>query len=200
MNDILKGLSEKTPCEFKGCEGLALPLSTPPLCAVHVNDIDGWYVNFRTQLASLNVSEKVSGINEMIYGFSLSMGHELYKSALLQNPIRSELYKDFKNRVDPREEVQFSFDAIIYFVIAAAASGIVGNFTYDALKEVIRRIGKKKNDSKMVNCYESTISVTKYESLRVNQHHDSPPSLEITPDIEVELEIKYSLIIREKKS
>lgn len=76
--------------------------------------------------------------------FLMALTHEFYKTALLQDEISKALYIDFKNKVNPREDVQFSFQDVIYFVISAATAGITGNLIYDSLKKLFKRIDKKR--------------------------------------------------------
>jgi hypothetical protein len=197
---ILTEMKETKKCEFKGCDNPALPLSSPPLCSVHIPDLDSWFISFREQLTSLDVPEDASetsrAILDFVHGLALEMGSELYNSALLQDPLCGELYKEFKNSIDPRDEVQFSFDEIVYFLIADAASGIVGNLAYDALKEIIRRISKRENDAKLIEQYEKTVFFTKCESLRIERHGSLPSSVEAKAEIEAEVKTKYHLIVR----
>lgn len=126
------------------------------------------------------------------------MASNLYEAAILQHPIRGVLYREFKNEIDPQEGVHFQFENLVYFVIAAAASGIVGNLAYDAVKAILRRL-TWRNQDELTERLERVISEVRYERLRSQKHSVLPPSSEPNEVIVREIRTKYRLLVERKK-
>jgi hypothetical protein len=55
-------------------------------------------------------------------------------------------YKEFEDRKKAGQEVAFRFHDIVMFFAAAAAAGVIGNFTYAAILRAIKAIRKPQQE------------------------------------------------------
>jgi hypothetical protein len=124
-----------------------------------------------------------------------AISHNLYREYLFTDSIGEELYRDFKKRVNPSDDIEFLFVDVVYFVLLAATSGIVGNFAYDAIKTIIRKIKDRDND--LEKEFSNVIRVAKYEELRSLKHPDNSAQLIVDVEIELRIKKKYHLLIQE---
>jgi|GEM_PF-6516981 len=191
--EIINRLSEKHNCQVKGCSGLALSLSEPPRCSLHIENPDAWFEQYVEVLSQ-------PGIPEIGRKFSLSVAHDLYRTVLIQNPIRKEFYQAFKKRVDPRSDVNFSFEDIIYFAVAAAASGVIGNLVYDGLKTLFHSLMSRRQKKELEETFEYVVIKEHYEEQRRLQHGEDMGIIDAPPEIIAEIELKYELIIEYRQS
>src|SRR5688572_29758572 len=107
-------------CGTDGCTELALIFSEPPRCCVHIENLDAWFADVLSETIERDVPESARNIAEVQNYSDALVAHDIYRNLLLDNPLGQNLYADFKNRVDPRGAVSFSFDDIVYFALVAA--------------------------------------------------------------------------------
>ena len=125
-----------------------------------------------------------------------AIAHDLYRQATItEHEAGKELYFDFKNRVDPRKEVNFSFDDTVYFVICAALSGVVGNFAYDVIKKIIHHIRVKPKQKDPEEVFTKVIKLEKYEEIRVSIHKGNPSRTSAEEYLIKKIERRYRLIV-----
>jgi hypothetical protein len=186
------------PCPIDGCDWNALPFSEPARCPIHIDDLERWYdhaIAISAGLASDNTSD-ASGMKAMIMRAMLK---NLYRESLLHRPYCGGLYQSFKHSVDPRDKVAFSFADVIYFSLAAAASGIIGHLAYDAVKGVIKRIGEKNEATSLEQTFEETVAISQYEEFRIKENGEGDPLIEVDTIIQTDIERKYKLIVRDNE-
>ncbi|MEO7042695.1 MAG: hypothetical protein ABI035_10580, partial [Gemmatimonadaceae bacterium] len=75
------------------------------------------------------------------------------------------------------------------FFFLSAASGIVGNLAYDALKVLIKRLRRTDDGS-----FEKTITVESYESIRIRAHSSSALGQSESAEVERTIERRYAMI------
>lgn len=179
--------SLRQDCGTLGCKEPALPFSKPPRCSSHMEDLESWY-------ESLPTAFEEHGLESLNHLVAQALASYLYEVALLQNPIRGTLYREFKNEIDPRETVKFRFADVVYFVIASATSGIIGNLAYAAVKSLVKRIAGA-NQEKVIKQFEQVISEVRYEQLRIESHGQEPPLVEVHEDTVSEIRTKYRILL-----
>lgn len=181
-------------CNYPGCSSYALLLSEPPRCSRHITDLDGWYNNvWDTSVARKTWKRFISDRTMPIMQGS---AHEIYIELVLQeHPSGMELYRDYKQRVDPNPDVCFSFDDTVYFAISAAVSGIIGNLAYDALKKILRHISRKSKRHEVETTFDEVIREEKYEELRISIHRGKHAQVDSEMRITKKVERRYHLIV-----
>jgi len=123
----------------------------------------------------------------------MAVAKNIYRESLLRDPIGVKLYKHFKEQVDPNDKYDFLFLDVVYFVLLAAASGIIGNAAYDAIKKALTKIHTKKY--KLEEEFNKVVDLVKYEELRRLTHWDESPYIAIDIEIELKLRRKYYLLM-----
>lgn len=108
------------------------------------------------------------------------------------DPISSRLYR-MVGRLSP--ETHAYIGPILTFIAFAAASGVVGNLTYDALKaRVLPFLSPKEKVT-----FEERVTLKEYETVRKEVHRadgrSEPSTVRI---IEKEVGLKYRLILERK--
>lgn len=163
--------------------------SLPPRCSQHTDDPDAWFEGVISAMALAEVTESMRSL-------TLGMSHGLYRVIAVEgNDVGRALYSDYKNRVDPSKTIAFSFTDIVYFSLAAAASGVIGNFAYDVIKSAIKNVSQKHRNHELVESFEMVVRETRYEQLRIEQHSDGSSKIEATAKLETEVERRYCLIV-----
>ena len=180
---------KKQNCYFDSCNCSAIPFSHPPSCSFHIQDIDSWFESLDGKLSTIDMDEDRKLL-------TLIISKDIYKNFFFKESNFIELYRDYKNKIDPNDKYQFLLDDIIYFILIAAASGIVGNFAYDAIKKLVHRIGNKTE--KLDEKFKATINSEKYEELLKRCNHEGNPNIEIDIEFEIKIEKKYRLLIRNR--
>ncbi|MBA4032702.1 MAG: hypothetical protein C0478_17685 [Planctomyces sp.] len=122
------------------------------------------------------------------------MTHDLYRNLLLNNPLGQDLYSDYKSRINNGNNAAYSFSDVVYFVLIAASSGIIGNFAYDAVKKSIKKLAMNNDPAEIEAIYEKVVRETKYEELRVQYHPDGSCIIESTSQLQMEIQTRYRLV------
>jgi len=134
-NSVVDRILGPGPCSFSSCDRLALPLTDPPACAAHVADLDSWYTSCLQTTAGLKDSR-----SRQLAGFL----QDRYRYAITELPIAHDIYLSYEKRRAGGRSIAFAFHDVVFFVIAAAAAGIIEGSAYDALKALIRRAVPKQ--------------------------------------------------------
>ncbi len=186
--NINERLKLEQTCGIDGCDGPALILAEPPRCYAHLDDPDAWFSGVLSETAAPDVPE-------MARGCATHMAHDLYRNVLLNNPLGQALFSDYKNRVAPSKKVSFSFADVVYFVLIAALSGVIGNFAYDVMKSVVKGLANKHETTNLEDTFDRVVRETKYEELRIQHHPDGSCKIESTSELETETETRYRLVM-----
>jgi hypothetical protein len=131
-----------------------------------------------------------------------SLAHSEYTVGVSDDPINEELYKDFVGRAERPEGLAFSVDhfitALADFYITCAVSGIIGNFSYHAVKAGVSRVLSllhKKGDADE-DRFEEIVQPEKYEEVR-RRFHLKIPFLEIDSETEKRITKRYKNIVED---
>lgn len=175
-------------CEVQGCTGPGLMFTEPVRCSVHVRDLDEWFESAKPRFMAMG---------EPAGQILASLASEVYKSALIQRGPSRTLYAEFKNEIDPRPEVSFSFENLVYFAIGAAASGILGNAAYDSVKMLVRRLSRKTS-APVAERFDQVVTVARYERLRIERYGQQQPTGDLEERVVLEIERRYRLLVTEE--
>lgn len=151
-------------CHVARCGARVLPLTRPPACESHVTGAAAWRDRVLAELmprgddSDMDSAQFPHVLGRMHIGEATRLG--------------GALYEDYKLRVDPRPQVHFSFSDDIYFVLAAAVSGVIGNATYAALKRLVAKAAAKRGRQELEETFELVVREATYERLRVERHAD----------------------------
>ena len=106
-------------------------------------------------------------------------------------------YAEFEDRQVQGREVAFRFVDVVMFIAAAAASGVIGNFTYAAIANAFKNI---RTPSKEIGGqgvrFEAVVSRKTYNRVRRSQHPAKNAHRVPTPELEQELETQYQMMVR----
>ncbi|HMF63314.1 MAG TPA: hypothetical protein VK608_04435 [Edaphobacter sp.] len=109
-----------------------------------------------------------------------------------QDPVSSRFYR-IVGRLSP--EMHAYIGPILTFMALAAASGVVGNLTYDALKALVLPFLRAKEKT----TFEERLTFEEYETVRKEIHMEDASSEPSTTEIvEKEVGLKYRLIFERK--
>jgi hypothetical protein len=163
--------------------------SQPPSCIFHIQDIDEWFESLERKLST------IADLDES-HNLLILISHDIYKQSFFhRKPFFKELYYDYKKKIDPEDECQFSFTDIIYFCLYTAASGIIGNFAYDAIKRLVHKINKEE---KLDEGFEGIVNPEKYDELRKIRNPRSGPKIDIDVEFEIDIKRKYRILLRKR--
>jgi hypothetical protein len=95
-----------------------------------------------------------------------------------RNPIFDELYRSYTKRISGGRDVKYELTDAALFVLAAATSGIIGNFAYAAVVAAVRHL-RSKSDDKLAQTFEQVVELGGYDSIRIRIHGEITPKLEI---------------------
>jgi hypothetical protein len=110
-------------------------------------------------------------------------------------------YKEYEDRCKAGRTVSFRFHDLVMFFAKAAAEGVIGHFTYDAIRKAIKSIRTPKQEIGGSEIrFEAIVSCKTYIRLR----HDRSPGKRgrgsPTPDLEQRLTKEYGLMVRLRRS
>lgn len=170
-------------CGATGCRAAALPLSTPPRCRRHVVSVEDWYDDFRHRLAEMSLS-RAEHETEVLLALQDVRG------LVHIDPVASQLYTDWYSRVEPAGERRFNIGDLAVFCLMAAASGVVGNVAYDALKAIVRSINENATQ-----CFGTMVTPENYDELRTELHPGEGAQFEVTEEITVSIRRRYRIFV-----
>lgn len=140
-------------------------------CLKHEPDIDAWIVRAKSPMAN-----------------------ELYKTAHFINGDQANAFSHFYHALErrslpPGSHAQFS--ETVYFILAAAASGVIGNLSFDLLKQVIARVFDGETPPAIVRDMDRVVFEDDYESQRKIRNESAPVDLPNDAfDVEITIRIK----------
>lgn len=174
-------------CSVVRCKRNSMILSEPPLCSHHVKDLDGWYNELPSRIEAI-------GGDELQDAMVLGVAHDQYRILLvLQTPEASSMMKRFEKNLARGEDARFYLTDIVYFAVVAAATGILGNLAYDALKRLLKRITQ---DDEASRALEDVASEVFYEIRRKRRHKSRAGSTIVNRELEISLKIRYRLLVQ----
>ena len=183
-----RDIFDQQPCSSAQCDAISLPLTEPPLCHIHVPDLDAWYETALANRCAVNGARTS-------YFRGEDFLHEMYRYALASQGLRRTLYEEFEKRKRVGAAVAFSFQDVVFFIVAAAAAGIIGNLSYDALKKLIRRvIASQKTRDETIKILPEVISEQRYRELAESSQNEV--IIETEEEIELKLRRTYRLVMR----
>jgi hypothetical protein len=130
-----------------------------------------------------------------------TFARELYVYRVVGRGIPHVFYKEFEDRERAKEEVhggevEFRFHDLIMFFAAAAASGVIGNLTYDAIRKAIEGIRKPQREvaSKGIR-FESVVSRKTYNRLRRERNPRTRAHRSSSLELEEKVDTEYRLMV-----
>ena len=174
-------------CSIPGCGIPALSLSDPPYCRAHIGSLEDWYEHFSGAIDSIDASESDREMERFL-------AKKEFSSLVYRDSVAAELYRDWSERVEPSGSRKFSIAEIASFCLLAAASGVVGNAAYDAIKALLRRLNPK-NELML----ERMVSPEKYEEIRRRLHSGDSARIEVSEDIEILVRRRYRILVEREE-
>ena len=90
---------------------------------------------------------------------------------------------------------KFYLADIVYFAVVAAATGILGNLAYDALRLLLKRITQ---DNEASRALEDVASEVFYEIRRKRRHKSLAGSTIVNRELEISLKVRYRLLVQRR--
>ncbi len=151
--------------------------SWPPTDPVHLQDLDAWLAERLSQFPGQR-----------------RMFQELFVAYHESVPEVGVFYTHFKQRLDPSNKKEFKFSDIVYFILTATASGVIGNAAWEAVRTVLRKFREQGGDARLERP-EEIVSVEFYEQCRIKVHGKQSAMESLSVDVERMLEFKYSHMV-----
>jgi hypothetical protein len=124
---------------------------------------------------------------------------ELYIYRVVRRGLPHVFYKDYEDRRKAGRQVAFRFHDIVMFFAAAAASGVIGNFTYAAILRAVRSVRKHKQEAMGdAGRFEEVVLRKTYNRIRREKHHGKRGRQVSTSELEEKLETEYRLMVNLK--
>ena len=179
---------KRVTCSHDGCSLPPAWYTDPPLCRRHRGPLDEWYAGVKRR------SGKRSNWAE-----GLALPHSMYLSESVARGPAHTFFHDYYRRRQGGRRVAFSLADMAYFCAAAAASGVVGNLAYDALKNLIARIRTPQREIiGGETAFEAIVEEQTYE--RIRKHlHGRARALDGSEELEEKITIKYKLMVTRKQ-
>lgn len=172
------------PCAAPGCRAAALSLSEPARCIRHVESPEDWYEQFEHRLAGASMSDEERDSERF-------MARQDFNSLVHHNEVSASLYREWYQRIEPSGERRFKIGELSTFCLLAAAAGIIGNAAYDALKALVRRLGRSEEQA-----FETMVTPETYEEIRRGQHGNEPALLELSEGMSMLVRRRYWIVVR----
>jgi hypothetical protein len=141
--------------------------------------------------------KKLSRLAESSQQAPATWAGELYIYDVVGRGLPHLFYAEYEDRQLQGREVAFRFVDVVMFIAAAAASGVIGNFTYAAIANAFKNIRtpSKEIGSQRVR-FEAVVSRKTYNRVRRGQHPAKNAHRVRTPELEQELETQYRMMVR----
>ena len=128
---------------------------------------------------------------------------EIYIYRIVGRGLARTFYKEFEDREKAKEEgeAEFRFVDVVMFFAKAAANGVLGNMTYDAIRKVIKSIRKPRLEfgSSGVR-FEAVVSRRFYNRIRREKNSGQRADRSSSAKVINQLETEYRLMVSLKKS
>jgi hypothetical protein len=166
-------------CAHKGCQIPAVLLSDPPTCPAHLPDLKSWINRVETE------KDRIIAI----------LAREQYLVLCEEHGAVSGVFYH-KVSGEPPPNISARVDNVLAFCALAAASGVIGNFSYAVLRSLVTKLIGKPEGKR----FDERITAEFYEKVRT-QIHGRDKSLAGGPfdSLETELELKYRLIVERRE-
>ncbi len=132
---------------------------------------------------------------KLTHKLSELMSHEIYIHRAVGEGLARIFFTEFEQREKEAAggNVEFRFVDAVYFFTVAAASGVLGNLAYDALKAIVRTVRRPKQEIGSLK-FEVVISRRTYNRLR-RARHAGTKALRKSAAVEKKLETEYKLMV-----
>jgi hypothetical protein len=128
---------------------------------------------------------------------------EIYIYRIVGRGLARTFYKEFEEREKAKEEgeVEFRFVDVVMFFAKAAANGVLGNMTYDALRKAIKSIRKPRLEFGNGGIrFEAVVSRRFYNRIRQKKNSGKRADRSSSTKVAKQLETEYRLMVSLKKS
>lgn len=188
--------SALTKCAHRGCSRPPLWYTDPPTCRRHMGSLDEWFAQVKRR----------SGKR-----YSPGVRHQMYLYESVRRGPGRIFFREYEDRAKHERGpgqaasrgaverggrvVAFHLSDIVFFCAAAAASGVIGNFAYDALKAFLARIRAPRRE--LIGgtvSFESIVEKRTYNRIRRELHGGKRP-VTSNEEIERSIETKYELMV-----
>ena len=105
------------------------------------------------------------------------------------------MIRRFEKNLARGEDTKFYLADIVYFAVVAAATGILGNLAYDALRLLLKRITQ---DNEASRALEDVASEVFYEIRRKRRHKSLAGSTIVNRELEISLKVRYRLLVQRR--
>ena len=113
--------------------------------------------------------------------------HSLYVSCFHRNRIFAAFYEDLTDRLRGGRKIKYKLSDPAMWVLLVAASGVIGNLAYDAIKEIVNRIRNPEDTPSL----EETVTIEFYERNRQELHGSETPLASVDTEFESTLKVRY---------
>lgn len=135
--------------------------------------------------------------------YSEEFAREIYIYRVVGRGLARTFYKEFEEREKATEEgeVEFRFVDVVMFFAKAAANGVLGNVTYDAIRKAIKSIRKPKLEFVSGGLrFEAVVSRKFYNRIRRQKNSGKRAGRSPSEKLTNQLETEYRLMVSLKKS
>lgn len=94
--------------------------------------------------------------------------------------VHGAFFSAYRKRHPLPRRVSAMIASYVAWCLGAAASGVVGNVAYEALKALVAKLRGKDDATKH---FTEIVVVREYEVIRVREHGDVPPLPEVPPSV-----------------
>jgi hypothetical protein len=128
---------------------------------------------------------------------------EIYIYRIVGRGLARTFYKEFEEREKAKEEgeVEFRFVDVVMFFAKAAASGVLGRMTYDAIQKVIKSIRKPRLEFGSGGIrFEAVVSRRFDNRIRREKNSGKRADRSSSAKVAKQLETEYRLMVSLKKT
>jgi len=174
---------ERHYCAIPNCKVPALLFSEPPRCITHTSNLEDWYDRFEEVLSAVEMSSSEREWEQLV-------ARNVIAGEVFREPVAAELYGHWARRADPHGTKRFRIAEIGSFCLLAAASGILGNATYDGVKALVRRLCEADEP-----VFKRFVASERYEEMRHRLHPHAPPVVGLSDEVEAVVRRRYRILV-----
>lgn len=125
-----------------------------------------------------------------------AFAREMYIYDVVGRGLPHVFYKEFEDSKKAGRDVAFRFHNLVMFFAIAAASGVIGNFTYAAIIRAIKAVRKPKLEvgGKGIR-FDAVVSRKTYNRVRGESHSGKRARQASGSELEEKLETEYRLMV-----
>jgi hypothetical protein len=108
-------------------------------------------------------------------------------------------YREYEDSLRAKlgKKAHFRVHDLVLYIASVAGAGIIQNLAYDALKALVRKIRRPKQELGGSGFrFEAVVSRRKYNRVRRERHPDRASRKGVTEEVEQGLETQYRLIVK----